>query len=255
MPTLWPYNPFTDLWFQQLALGTLAVSLASFLLMALPWTLIAWLDPVSLRRFKVQATPFDIRRWFWPSLRQLAVNAGVMAMLLVLSWPLMRLLPIHTGPLPSWWLIILQLGFFLLLDDALYYGMHRLMHRGWLLRHVHSVHHRIRQTTAINGNYMHPLEFALTGTLALAGPALLGAHLHVLWLWIALRQFEAVDAHCGYQLPWSPLHWLPGYDGAGYHDFHHAKYKGNYAGFFGHLDRWLGTQSPGFAAWAERRKG
>ena len=90
---------------------------------------------------------------------------------------------------------------------------------------------------------------------ALAGPALLGSHLHVLWLWIALRQFEAVDAHCGYQLPWSPLHWLPGYDGAGYHDFHHAKYKGNYAGFFGHLDRWLGTQSPGFTAWAERRKG
>ena len=70
----------------------------------------------------------------------------------------------------------------------------------------------------------------------------------------AIRQFEAVDAHCGYQLPWSPVHWLPGYDGAGYHDFHHARYRGNYAGFFGYMDRWLGTQARGFADWRRERR-
>lgn len=250
----WLQDTLSDPWFRQLALGTLGISLASFLLLALPWTLIARLDPACLRRHKVQQTPFPPGLWFWPSLRQLAVNALVMAVLLVLAWPLMRHLPIHTGALPPAWLIVLQLAFFVLLDDFLYYWMHRAMHRGWLLRHVHSVHHRIRQTTAINGNYMHPLEFALTGTLALAGPVLTGAHLHVLWLWIAIRQFEAVDAHCGYQLPWSPVHWLPGYDGAGYHDFHHARYRGNYAGFFGYMDRWLGTQARGFADWRRERR-
>lgn len=43
--------------------------------------------------------------------------------------------------------ILAQLVFFVLLDDFLYYWMHRYMHENkWLLRNVHSVHHRIRNT-------------------------------------------------------------------------------------------------------------
>ena len=81
----WLQDTLSDPWFRQLALGTLGISLASFLLLALPWTLIARLDPACLRRHKIQQTPFPPGLWFWPSLRQLAVNALVMAVLLVLA--------------------------------------------------------------------------------------------------------------------------------------------------------------------------
>lgn len=236
-------------------MGTLAISIVAFLLFALPYTLLAWLDPPALRRFKVQAGPFQVGRWLGGSLGRLFGNALLMAGLLVLAWPVLRHSPIHTGALPAWWVIGLQLLLFIFLDDFLYYWMHRTLHKGWLLRRVHSVHHRIRQTCAINGNYFHPLEFILTASLALVGPLLVGAHLYVLWMWIALRQFEAADGHSGYVFPWNPGHLLPLYEGAGYHDFHHSQYQGNFAGFLPYLDRFFGSYARGYLAWRAERRG
>lgn len=245
---------YQDPMFWLFPMGTLAVSTGTFLLFAIPYTLVAWFDPPSLRRYKVQDTPFDIAKWLWPSLGRLAFNVMVVAVVLVLIWPLLRLSPIHQGEMPAWYVVIAQLGFFILLDDFLYYWMHRTMHKGWLLKHVHSIHHRIRHTTAINGNYMHPIEYLCTAGLALIGPMLVGAHLHVLWIWLALRQYEATDGHCGYVFPWNPGHLIPLYEGAGYHDFHHAKYQGNYAGFLPYLDRFWNTYARGYLAWRQARR-
>jgi 4-alpha-methyl-delta7-sterol-4alpha-methyl oxidase len=40
---------------------------------------------------------------------------------------------------------------------------------------------------------------------------------------------------------------LPGNDGATFHDVHHAKVKGNYAGFLAWVDGVFGTYSRGYA--------
>ena len=245
---------YQDPMFWLFPMGTLLVSTGAFLLFAIPYTLVAWFDPPSLRRFKVQDTPFDIARWFWPSLQRLAVNVVIVAVVLVLLWPVLRLSPIHQGEMPAWYVVIAQLGFCILVDDFLYYWMHRTMHKGWLLKHVHSIHHRIRHTTAINGNYMHSIEYLCTAGLTLIGPMLLGVHLHVLWIWLVLRQYEATDGHCGYVFPWNPGHLIPLYEGAGYHDFHHAKYQGNYAGFLPYLDRFWDTYARGYLDWRARQK-
>lgn len=245
---------YRDPMFCLFPMGTLAVSTGAFLLFAIPYTVLAWIDPPALRRYKVQDTPFDIPRWLLPSLGRLLLNVIIVAGVLVLAWPLLRLSPIHQGAMPPWYGVIAQLVFFILLDDFLYYWMHRTMHKGWLLKHVHSIHHRIRHTTAINGNYMHPLEYLSTASLALIGPLLMGAHLHVLWIWLAIRQFEAADGHSGYVLPWNPGHLFPLYEGAGYHDFHHAKYQGNYAGFLPYLDRFWDTYARGYLAWRAQRR-
>ncbi|MDI1301919.1 MAG: sterol desaturase family protein [bacterium] len=247
-------NLYREPMFWLYPMATLGISIGAFLLFALPLTLLAWIDPPALQRFKVQPGPFHVERWFWGSLGRLFGNALLMAALLVLAWPVLRYTTIHTGALPAWWVIGLQLLFFIFLDDFLYYGMHRAMHKGWLLRQVHSVHHRIRQTSAINGNYFHPLEFIFTGTLVLVGPLLVGAHLYVLWIWVALRQFEAADGHCGYVFPWNPGHLLPLYEGAGFHDFHHLQYQGNFAGFLPWLDGVFGTYARGYREWRAARK-
>lgn len=257
MDTLFPTSVdallalYRDPWFWRFPMATLAVSTGAFLLFALPYTVLAWVDPPALRRYKVQDLPFDVARWFWPSLGRLAMNVMILVVALVVAWPILRLAGVHEGPLPSWGVMAAQLLLFVFLDDFLYYVMHRAMHKGFLLRQVHSVHHRIRHTTAINGNYMHWFEYLCTGSLALVGPLLVGAHLHVLWVWIVIRQFEAADGHCGYVLPWNPGHLFPLYEGAGYHDFHHSQYQGNYAGFLPYLDRVFGTYARGYLAWRE----
>lgn len=247
---------YSDPWFWAFPVTTMVLSTAVFLLMALPWTWVAWADPKALRKYKIQDKPFEIKKYFWPSVARLFVNNGAMFLLLILSWPLVKLSGIHTGELPAWYIIIAQLVFFIFLDDFLYYWMHRKMHENkWLLKHVHSVHHRIHNTVGINGNYMHWIEFTATASLMLLGPILVSAHLYVLWIWVVVRQFEAVDGHAGYDIPWNPAHWLPLYEGPVYHDFHHARFRGNYAGFLPYLDRFMGnTHIAEYLRYRESRK-
>jgi 4-alpha-methyl-delta7-sterol-4alpha-methyl oxidase len=152
------------------------------------------------------------------------------------------------APLPPWWVIAGQVVFFVYLDDFLYYWFHRTMHGRWLYKHVHGWHHRIVTPWAITGHYMHPLEYVLTGTVALIGPLLVGAHVVTLWVWFAFRQWEAAEGHCGYDFRWTPTHLFLGNDGARHHDFHHARVRGNYAGFFPIWDRVFGTYAKGYAA-------
>lgn len=230
-----------DEWFWQFPATTLLISLSAFLIFALPWTMLAWIDPPKLRKYKIQQKPFAVKKYFLPSLARIFINAGILFLLLILVWPLLRHAPIHTDSLPSVYVILLQFIVFIFLDDFIYYWAHRYMHENkWLLKHVHSVHHRIRNTCAINGNYFHWFEFVLTATIALIPPMLVGAHLYVVWAWIIFRQLEAADGHCGYDIPWNPAHWLPVYEGPVYHDFHHRRFQGNYAGFLPYLDKYMG---------------
>ena len=247
---------YNDPWFWQFPMATLAISVAAFLLVATPWTIVAWLDPVSLRKYKIQQKPFEVKKFLLPSLGRILVNNAILASLLVLSWPLLKHTAVHNNELPIWYVILAQLLFFVLLDDFLYYWMHRYMHENkWLLRHVHSVHHRVRNTCGINGNYMHWLEYSLTATLTLIGPILLGAHLYVVWIWVIIRQIEGADGHIGYDIPWNPVHLLPVYEGPVYHDFHHAKFKGNYAGFLPYLDKYMGkTHIPAYLRYVQGKK-
>ncbi len=242
--------------FWYVPVATVLLSMLAFLVFALPLTWIAARNPGWARRYKIPNTrgadlseaeaerrnilvqgPRMVRQ----SLQRWVINNIWMFAVALLSWPLMRLAGIHLGPLPPWWVLILQFLFCLYLDDFLYYWMHRSLHQRFLLKHVHGLHHRVLAPWAITGHYMHPIEYVLTGSLAFLGPALLGSHVALLWVWIAFRQWEAAEGHAGYAFRWSPTHWLPGSDGALHHDYHHARVRGNYGGFMPIWDRVFGT--------------
>ncbi len=227
--------------------ATFAISMLAFMLFAAPLTAIAMADPPALRRWRIQSRRAKQTNMLGPSIRSWLVNNAAMAAGVVVSWPLLARSGIHAGPLPAWPVIVAELLFFVYLDDFLYYWMHRAMHGRWLYRHVHSWHHRIVTPWAVTGHYMHPLEYVLTGTVALVGPVLVGAHVVTVWLWFAFRQWEAAEGHSGYDFPWTPTHLLPFNDGARHHDWHHARVKGNYAGYLTHVDRLFGTFAPGYA--------
>lgn len=235
----------------QFVVGTGLVSMFGFLAFAAPLTWLAGRDPAWARQYKIQSR-HDRHVSTRDALRQWLVNNVQALVTASLLWPLFRLSGVHAGPLPAWWVIAAQLLFFIYLDDFLYYWFHRGMHTRWLLRHVHGVHHRIYAPRAIAGHYMHPVEYGLTGLIVLAGPLLVGAHVLTIWLWVAFRQWEAAEGHCGYDFPWSPTRWLPLSDGAVHHDFHHAKVRGNFAGFLRWTDRAFGTLVPDYEAERER---
>lgn len=249
-------SAYEDPMFWLFPVGGTLVSVGSFLIWALPLTLIAWLDPPALRVHRIQRRlPPEPGRMVRRGLLVWALNNALLFGLMVLAWPVLRgISGVHGGPPPAAWIIALQVVAFIYLDDFLYYFMHRGLHRQrWLWRHVHLWHHRTKTPWAIAAHDMHPVEFIATACLMLVGPLVVGCHVLVLWIWIAFRQLEAAEGHCGYAFPLSLTRLLPGSDGALHHDFHHAQLGGNFAGFLSHVDRWFGTWSKGYAD--RRRKG
>ena len=233
---------YQDPMFLKFPVAAMVLSVGAFLVTALPWTLLAWIDPPWARRYKIQQKPFQIAEFFWPGIFRILKNSIILFLLLVLFWPLLRLGNIHGGDVPEWYVWVIQLVAFIFIDDFLFYWAHRLMHENkWLLRKVHSVHHRIRNTCALDGMYMHWFEHVVISTLTLTAPLILGCHLYVLYAWVIIRGIEGADGHSGYDAPWNLLRYLPFYDGAIYHDFHHARIRGNYAGALHYVDRFFGT--------------
>jgi hypothetical protein len=91
---------YNDPWFWQFPMATLAISMAAFLTVAIPWTVVAWLDPVSLRKYKIQQKPFEFKKFFWPSLARIVINNAILVVLLIVSWTLIKITVVHNGELP-----------------------------------------------------------------------------------------------------------------------------------------------------------
>lgn len=136
-----------------------------------------------------------------------------------------------------WKFLFLEI-FCLLCEDFAFHVMHRLMHKWkFLYQTVHKIHHQYTQPVGFSAEYSHPLEYILTGVVPSSLPLLIlgpsNVHLATVLLGAVLRTFEVVDAHSGYDFPWSPFRVLPFSVSASYHDYHHSEFSGgNYSGVF-----------------------
>lgn len=243
------FAAWADPLFLPFLVGGTAASAGGFLLGAIPLTWMAWRAPARLERYRIQdRRPADPTRLIREGLRAVVVNHACMAVWVTAGWPTLHALDrIHAGPMPAWPVVVLQLVVLFYLHDFLYFFFHLWLHKHrWVWKHIHGWHHRIRTPWAIAGYDFHPLEFCLSGMVTLTGPLLLGVHIHVLWMWIALRAWDAAEGHSGYNLPFSPLYWLPGSDGPRAHDAHHSTGNGNLASYLGWCDRLFGTLSRGY---------
>jgi sterol desaturase/sphingolipid hydroxylase (fatty acid hydroxylase superfamily) len=137
------------------------------------------------------------------------------------------LLPLP-GPLPrSLWISAgVRMLVLFLVEDVLFYGVHRMLHIPWLYRHVHHVHHRWVRPEPHTAFYAHPLEH-LAGNIippALAGLAS-GLPVCALKVWVVLAVTCGVRAHSQVGAP---------------HGEHHQRHH-RYFGAVGAVDYLLGT--------------
>ncbi|KAI9670913.1 MAG: Methylsterol monooxygenase 1 [Caeruleum heppii] len=149
-------------------------------------------------------------------------------------------------PFPSIWLMLQQIVTFFILEDAYHYWLHRFLHWGPMYQHVHKIHHQYSAPFGLAAEYASPWETLLLGLGTIGAPMLVGAvtgHLHLLTviLWVTLRQFQAIDAHSGYDFPWSLRNIMPFWGGADWHDDHHKYFIGNYSSSFRYWDIMMDT--------------
>lgn len=143
--------------------------------------------------------------------------------------------------------ILCQTCIFFVIEDTWHYWMHRALHTPFLYRNVHKIHHQYSAPFGMAAEYASPIEVMLLGTGTILPPILWCAitrdlHILTMYVWIAGRLFQAIDAHSGYEFPWSLHHFLPFWAGADHHDQHHEKFLGNYASSFRWWDYLLNTE-------------
>ncbi|KDQ07785.1 hypothetical protein BOTBODRAFT_38466 [Botryobasidium botryosum FD-172 SS1] len=149
-------------------------------------------------------------------------------------------------PLPPLKVILGQTLLFMIFEDAFHYVAHQALHYGPLYRHIHKMHHKYSAPFGLAAEYAHPAEVLILGTGTIGGPLLycyLTGNLHIIavYVWVTLRLFQAVDAHSGYDFPWSLQHIIPFWSGADHHDFHHMAFTNCYSTSFRWLDFMFGT--------------
>lgn len=223
--------------------GVAVSQIGGYLLGALPYMVLDFLKPQVVETRKIQRSRYAT----WREL--LNALLGILATTLFLILPPLtvgakhlRFLGINgDAPLPSSQNILLNLAFFLVIEDYLNYWLHRMLHLPWLYKHVHSVHHRHNAPFALAAVYAHPFETFILAIPTFAGPLLVGPHLFTLLVWQLLRNYEAIDIHSGYELPFSFKPLFPLYAGADHHDHHHYTHSGNFASVFTWCDHMYGT--------------
>jgi methylsterol monooxygenase len=109
-------------------------------------------------------------------------------------------------PLPSAKDLVIQSLFFLVCEDFYQYFIHRLLHYGAFYKNIHKMHHEYAAPFGICAEYAHPLETVFLGLGFFLGPLVwcLNAKMHVftMYVWLAVRLLQTVDAHSGYDFPW-----------------------------------------------------
>jgi methylsterol monooxygenase len=162
-------------------------------------------------------------------------------------------------PFPPAWKMALQIAVFFVMEDTWHYWFHRTLHYGPLYKAIHKLHHTYSAPFGLAAEYASPIEVMLLGMGVVGSPIIWvcitkDLHLMTMYVWIVLRLFQAIDAHSGYDFPWSLRHILPFWAGADHHDMHHERFIGNYASSFRWWDFMLDTEAGEEASRKRREK-
>lgn len=148
---------------------------------------------------------------------------------------------------PAVWLLVIQTFVIFLIDDAWFYVIHRWMHENtYMMRKIHSIHHRAMTPFPLEYIYVHPLEWFIgsfgsfigLGVLLLFGGGEVNAW--PFWTYIVLRNLHEIEIHSDLRSIIADK--IPLLAPTEHHDLHHARVKGNYASTFRIWDRVFKTE-------------
>ena len=123
----------------------------------------------------------------------------------------------------------------MIIDDTLFYWIHRLFHIPFFYKLFHKKHHEYNNTVGIAAIYAHPIEYLFGNLLPVVlGPAILSTQSHYAthMIWFFWRNMETIDGHCGCEFTWAPYRVFPMSASSEHHNYHHSHNDGAYGSLF-----------------------
>ncbi|KAI0447436.1 C-4 sterol methyl oxidase [Xylaria telfairii] len=253
-------------WYLWMQNDTLATGIMSFVLhevvyfgRCIPWMIIDRMPYFNKFKIQNQKIPTFKEQWECASLVLLS-HFTVELPQIWLFHPIATYFGMDFGvPFPSLGKMAFQIAVFFVMEDAWHYWLHRALHYGPLYKMIHKLHHTYSAPFGLAAEYASPIEVMLLALGSVGSPILWASftgdlHLFTMYVWIVARLFQAIDAHSGYDFPWSLRHFLPFWAGADHHDIHHERFIGNYASSFRWWDYMLDTESGPEAAKRRRER-
>ncbi|KAJ9299328.1 hypothetical protein DTO271G3_2950 [Paecilomyces variotii] len=241
-------------WYAWMQNDVLATGIMSFMMhelvyfgRSLPWVIVDTLG--WFRKYKIQSNKVPSVQEQWDCAKLVLLSHFTVELPQIwLFHPMAQFCGLQTSvPFPSIWTMAYQIAIFFVLEDTWHYFSHRAFHWGPLYKAVHKIHHQYSAPFGLAAEYASPIEVMALGFGTVGCPILWCAftgdlHIVTMYVWIVLRLFQAIDAHSGYEFPWSLHHFLPFWAGADHHDLHHEKFIGNYSSSFRWWDYLLDTE-------------
>lgn len=178
------------------------------------------------------------------TLKQKVINVlGNMGVALVMIFGALIFLQeqlISKEPVAWYWVIVEALSA-LLVYDFMYYFFHRNMHHPKAMKHCHGVHHYIRNPTAFESVYVHPMEgiggvFLMLLGVFIVGPISIESFVLTLLIYNSCNILVHANIIWDNKLMGLPNYW------AKRHDIHHGVHLNrNYSSIFPFWDKMFGT--------------
>lgn len=140
--------------------------------------------------------------------------------------------------------LVREVVLYVVLFDAYFYALHRLLHTRFLFRAIHVVHHRSRAPGVLTALAFHPLEGLLIIAFMPAAMYLIPIHLASLAVTVTFLSGSILLAHCGWDVfPawWSRVPLLNWYVTPRLHGAHHLRRNCNYSATLSIFDWAFGT--------------
>ncbi|CAJ0647535.1 1740_t:CDS:2 [Entrophospora sp. SA101] len=155
-------------------------------------------------------------------------------------------LDVTVVPFPHWQKMAYQVAIFFVFEDTFHYWFHRLLHYGSFYKYIHKQHHEYSAPFGLVSRDVVFLGVMILGTGTIGGPLIWVSithdlHLVTMFIWITLRLLQAIDAHSGYDFPWSLRNFLPFWAGSEHHDYHHMAFVNCFSTSFRWWDYLMGT--------------
>lgn len=220
-------------------------SLTVYLSCCLPYICLDVLSSrlITIQRFKIQPQSQVTAAMIWRCLCKILRNHVCFIFpLSIVYWywrPVVS--PLLAPEMPA---VVKDVLACLLLFDMQYFLWHLLHHKvSWLYYFFHKEHHLYTATFSLMTENTGVWEMLSLSFFTSLNPTLLGCHPLTEMIFFVTNIYLSVEAHSGYDFPWSLHRLVPFglYGGAQHHDLHHLKFKVNYAPYFTHWDKLFGS--------------